>query len=453
MEENQRRCEPPLNDDEVESIATSVSRYAPASDAESRRLTDLGNAERLLNLHGENIRFCPQVGWLIWNEKRWRKDELGEILARAKETVRLIYTKAQNTKVDERRQAIARHAAKSESRERINAMVTLAQSERDERWAEFQKVAEVAKDQVRGLADTLMGLAKSLTERCSHAASTHRLGERERAPDNRFSPGSFPPISFCRTTSSAAVRIRQAGGSLSGFAILHAFREFDRQRRESRCGAKQQRSRASGLRREFSMSANYILNGRVDPSGNLTDKAAKEYAAKNHTDYATALKVIVRNGQRRYAEENYGWPMPSEVNAPAGIVQAYRAVADIAASAKNDVNEAVRRINQIFDGATISAAAQFVVLRRANQIVANLSPGATDANLAGAYRQVAAEMPEVWNLYSNGGEMTPEAARSMFNQRYFSSRTNEVHRYSAEGSHIRHDASGNEFRVYTLDCE
>jgi len=127
---NRHRCEPPLDDAEVEKIARSVSRYAPASDAESRRLTELGNAERLVDLHGENIRYCPQLGWLIWNERRWRKDELGEILSRAKETVRLIYQEAQNAQDDERRQAIARHAAKSEGKERINAMVALGQSER-----------------------------------------------------------------------------------------------------------------------------------------------------------------------------------------------------------------------------------------------------------------------------------------------------------------------------------
>jgi len=120
-----------FDDEEIERIARSASRYEPGSDRESRRLTDLGNAERLVDLHGENILYCPQVGWLIWNDKRWRRDELGEILARAKETVRLILQEAHATQDDERRQAIIRHAAKSESKERINAAVTLAQSERD----------------------------------------------------------------------------------------------------------------------------------------------------------------------------------------------------------------------------------------------------------------------------------------------------------------------------------
>lgn len=33
--------------------------------------SDTGNAERLVAMHGSDIRFCPGVGWMAWNEKHW----------------------------------------------------------------------------------------------------------------------------------------------------------------------------------------------------------------------------------------------------------------------------------------------------------------------------------------------------------------------------------------------
>jgi putative DNA primase/helicase len=38
------------------------------------RLTELGNAERLVYHHGQNLRFCNELEWLIWNGKHWEVD-------------------------------------------------------------------------------------------------------------------------------------------------------------------------------------------------------------------------------------------------------------------------------------------------------------------------------------------------------------------------------------------
>ena len=141
---NEQRCQPPLEAEEVEKIAASVARYEPDGDiahislngqGRSRlprgyNLTDLGNAERFIAQHGENVRYCyPWRKWLVWTGTRWEHDEAGKIHRLAKETVRGIYREAFGAEDEERRKAVAKHAAASESETRIRAMVELAKSE------------------------------------------------------------------------------------------------------------------------------------------------------------------------------------------------------------------------------------------------------------------------------------------------------------------------------------
>jgi putative DNA primase/helicase len=55
------------------------------------RLTELGNAERIVFHHGEDIRFCNELEWLIWNGKHWEKDGKREIEAIAAKTLRKLH--------------------------------------------------------------------------------------------------------------------------------------------------------------------------------------------------------------------------------------------------------------------------------------------------------------------------------------------------------------------------
>lgn len=73
LEELQRlnqSCSPPLEWDEVEALAESAMRYEP-----NLPFTDVGNARRLIQQHGPDIRFCIDRGaWFVWNNKTWSKD-------------------------------------------------------------------------------------------------------------------------------------------------------------------------------------------------------------------------------------------------------------------------------------------------------------------------------------------------------------------------------------------
>src|SRR5215204_4010298 len=141
---NEQRCQPPLEAEEVEKIAASVARYAPADNvvrisvnghgssppSQGYNLTDLGNAERFVRDHGEDVRYCyPWRKWLVWTGTRWERDDTGKVHKLAKETVRSIYREASEEEDEDRRKALAKHARGSESETRIRAMVELAKSE------------------------------------------------------------------------------------------------------------------------------------------------------------------------------------------------------------------------------------------------------------------------------------------------------------------------------------
>jgi putative DNA primase/helicase len=92
-----------------------------------RPCTDLGNAERLVRLFGDRIRFVPQWGWLVWENKRWVRDNGNQrITELAEETVRQIYREAAETNNPDERAKLAKWAIASESRQRIAAMIDLA---------------------------------------------------------------------------------------------------------------------------------------------------------------------------------------------------------------------------------------------------------------------------------------------------------------------------------------
>jgi putative DNA primase/helicase len=93
-------------------------------------LTDLGNAARLVHRHGRNLRYCwLWRKWLVWDGKRWVKDDTGEVYRLAKDTVASIYREAAAAPDDEDRKAVAKHAMRSEAGARIKEMVDLTRSD------------------------------------------------------------------------------------------------------------------------------------------------------------------------------------------------------------------------------------------------------------------------------------------------------------------------------------
>jgi putative DNA primase/helicase len=95
-----------------------------------RPLTEQGNAERLLDLFGSDIRFDhTSRRWLLWDGRRWAPDESGQIGFLVKMTLRSIYSEASSVESAEEREAIAKWAMRSESAKISDAVLKLAPSE------------------------------------------------------------------------------------------------------------------------------------------------------------------------------------------------------------------------------------------------------------------------------------------------------------------------------------
>jgi putative DNA primase/helicase len=111
--------------------ATAAAR-GPGADAGLARLpkTDLGNAERLVARHGADMRYCHPWGrWLVWDGRRWRPDDTGEARRRARQTVRGILAEAAALEDAAARAALVAWARASEKRDRLAALLHLAEAE------------------------------------------------------------------------------------------------------------------------------------------------------------------------------------------------------------------------------------------------------------------------------------------------------------------------------------
>jgi len=97
-------------------------------------LTDLGNAERLLRAHGTDLRYCVAwKSWLVWSGTHWERDAGDhEVRRRAVETVLdLTNVAAVEFSPDmpaAQRTALVRHSERSQSVNRVAAMVDMARS-------------------------------------------------------------------------------------------------------------------------------------------------------------------------------------------------------------------------------------------------------------------------------------------------------------------------------------
>lgn len=94
------------------------------------QLTDMGNAERFIDGHGEDCRFCyTWQSWLVFDGKRWIPDAAAAAEARAKATARAIYHEAAEAGDLEEAKAIAKWAASSQRKDRLQAMLWVARSD------------------------------------------------------------------------------------------------------------------------------------------------------------------------------------------------------------------------------------------------------------------------------------------------------------------------------------
>jgi putative DNA primase/helicase len=132
---NSERCIPPLTEEKLQSIVNSISNYESANPICNSRmrenLTDLGNARRLVRLHGSDLRYDSKRGmWIVWDGVRWVEDSEAQAMRLAKDVPSAMIVEAASL-TDEDRTALLKHAIRSESAKSLRAMLDLAKSEND----------------------------------------------------------------------------------------------------------------------------------------------------------------------------------------------------------------------------------------------------------------------------------------------------------------------------------
>lgn len=125
---NETRCEPPLAHEEVARIAESIARYEVPD--RSFPYTDYGNAERLVDAHGDDLLHVAGVGWHTWDGKRFQRDDDGAVERLMKQRVRAMYAEAAQMQDPDDRERHVKHALRSEAAARLHASIDLAKSER-----------------------------------------------------------------------------------------------------------------------------------------------------------------------------------------------------------------------------------------------------------------------------------------------------------------------------------
>lgn len=103
---------------------------APLTSPYNRNTTDLGNAERFIDLSNGHIKYIAEMKqWLQWFDGRWIT--IPSVYDFAKSVVRSIYQESIECSSTDRRQSLAKWAASSESKGRIDAMIGIAQNSKE----------------------------------------------------------------------------------------------------------------------------------------------------------------------------------------------------------------------------------------------------------------------------------------------------------------------------------
>jgi putative DNA primase/helicase len=92
--------------------------------------TDTGNAERLVLMHGSDLRFCMEMKkWLAWDGRRWTSEDSRAVKRLFKNTIREMYRQAAAIADKDRRESAEKHARQSEAAAKIRAALECAECE------------------------------------------------------------------------------------------------------------------------------------------------------------------------------------------------------------------------------------------------------------------------------------------------------------------------------------
>lgn len=200
------------------AVAKVVQAAPPAAEGVVEYLTDSGNAERWVRMHGRDFRFLLDDScWLHWTGSHWEQGGDAAALHATKAVARSWQIDQLTEGDDVRRVLLRRHAEKSEAAPRRAAMLTLAASETG------ISVASNELDRDPWLLN------------CSNGTVDLRTGKLQahRREDlcTRMIPVAFDPLATCPTFTSFLAQVlpdvetREYLGRCIGYAASGVIRE------------------------------------------------------------------------------------------------------------------------------------------------------------------------------------------------------------------------------------
>lgn len=130
LEYNAACCNPPLSESEVSQVAVNVIRSHQENSGSNQHTTDLGNARRMSDLFGDELRYVPQTKqWLKKRESGvWQRVDELHVLLLARQLLPLIYEELSRLSPGNRVEMFE-HAKYTESNTGLKYAVELFRSE------------------------------------------------------------------------------------------------------------------------------------------------------------------------------------------------------------------------------------------------------------------------------------------------------------------------------------
>jgi len=124
------RSAPNTGSNKVQNLSrTRPTQAATDGASDYPAATDVGNAQRLVDRHKDNLRYCRALGgWHYWDSRKWCEDELNQAQELAVDTVKGIHAEAATALDSDDRKQLSRHAIASESRNKLDALLAVASS-------------------------------------------------------------------------------------------------------------------------------------------------------------------------------------------------------------------------------------------------------------------------------------------------------------------------------------
>ncbi|MDQ3302484.1 MAG: phage/plasmid primase, P4 family [Actinomycetota bacterium] len=115
----------------IPGVPAKIAKFLGWEKTDSRELrrhygrSDLGNAERFIDMHGDKVRWCPaRKSFLVYDGKRWTWDERGCVVKLAHLTARSIHKDAAVEPDPAKQKEIAKFAVASQNEGRISGMLS-----------------------------------------------------------------------------------------------------------------------------------------------------------------------------------------------------------------------------------------------------------------------------------------------------------------------------------------